>query len=519
MTAPLVHYFSPMPPVRSGIADYSRDLLPAIERRMNVMLAESAAEPTPAGTLPLYQMGNNIHHEEIYRRAVEEPGLTVLHDYVLHHLLGEMTLSRGDEAGYAAAIGYHHGGAGIATARARNAGVFGDLQQFILEANGELLDRSFAAIVHSEDAARRIRERRPDYPVHVVPMGVPPAVLPSREEARERLGIRPDAFLCASFGFITPIKCIDLVIRAMARVRREMPGAELCLVGEVSPYVPVEDLIAQHDLHGAVRVAGFVDQAAWNDYVAAVDVCLNLRYPTAGETSASLIKLLAAGKTVLVPRYRQFAEIPRDAAVFVDLSDREEELVYRYLVELGQNPELRRRIGLAAKEYAESHHTLDAAAAGYEAAILDALRNIDERRLAVESRTGASADWPRQSRVPGIMKGTIEASSRMKARQGSSVRFAPRVRNLGDTIFLANPGTGGDRNYVVLDVRLRQSQSKASRRGWYDLPADLLPGKSCLVPVTLQLPNEVGPWEIRLTLRNVGFGKFSEHRRVRLSEQ
>ena len=45
---------------------------------------------TKGGRVPLYQMGNNSHHEGVLALAWERPGLLVLHDMVLHHLLVEV---------------------------------------------------------------------------------------------------------------------------------------------------------------------------------------------------------------------------------------------------------------------------------------------------------------------------------------------------------------------------------------------------------------------------------------------
>ena len=73
------NYHAPPPGSPTGVADYAESLRRALE---------------PYGPLPvpLYHLGNNRLHTEIYRRALEEPGVIVLHDAVLHHfLLGTLT--------------------------------------------------------------------------------------------------------------------------------------------------------------------------------------------------------------------------------------------------------------------------------------------------------------------------------------------------------------------------------------------------------------------------------------------
>ena len=110
-------YISPLPPVRSGIADYSVDLLPALAALADVRLIRlpdlpvsheierswplaPAAETGRDGRLPLYQMGNNHYHRGVLDLAMRVPGVLTLHDVVLHHLLLEITLGRNDPQGF-----------------------------------------------------------------------------------------------------------------------------------------------------------------------------------------------------------------------------------------------------------------------------------------------------------------------------------------------------------------------------------------------------------------------------------
>src|SRR6266550_6412991 len=107
-----VAYFSPMPPERTGIAHYSAMLLPALREKVDVEVVSGNRQPTTGN--PIYHLGNNLHHEWIYNAALENPGVVVLHDVVLHHLIVEMTLARGDADAYAAALRANHGEVGEA---------------------------------------------------------------------------------------------------------------------------------------------------------------------------------------------------------------------------------------------------------------------------------------------------------------------------------------------------------------------------------------------------------------------
>src|SRR5687767_1618231 len=104
---PRLAWFTPLPPVRSGIAQYNRELLPALSSSHQIDLFvdglpehfEPPAENTPVFTahdfvwkhlrepydLVVYQLGNAPCHDYMWAYLVRYPGLVVLHDGQLHH--------------------------------------------------------------------------------------------------------------------------------------------------------------------------------------------------------------------------------------------------------------------------------------------------------------------------------------------------------------------------------------------------------------------------------------------------
>jgi len=100
-----VAYYSPLPPERSGIADYSALLLPALRRRMEVEVARRRRPALRRTDVALYHVGNNPQaHGWIVDALRRRPGVVVLHDLVLHHLVAGLTLARGNPSGYIAAM-------------------------------------------------------------------------------------------------------------------------------------------------------------------------------------------------------------------------------------------------------------------------------------------------------------------------------------------------------------------------------------------------------------------------------
>ncbi len=379
-------YFSPLNPVQSGISDYSEELLPYLARGAEIDVYIDRYKPAnpalgpgvtvlpartfdrAAGRRPydsvVYQMGNSPAHAYIYARLLRTPGVLVLHEFVLHHLRMWMALNRGRGNRYLATMAATYGAAGRAAAERVLLGQHPEaLFEFPLVE--EALERAAGVIVHSRYMADQVQRVRPGVPLAVVNMGVPLPPYVPESEARARLGIDPDVFVLASIGHLNPYKRLNVALRAFKAFSLRRPRSLFLLVGSRSPNYDVDRMIGMLGLGDRVRVVGYAPPPAFADYLAAADVCINLRYPTAGETSAALLRIMGGGKPVLVSRVGSFTELPDAAAGKVDVGDIEEELLLAYLEFLAARPDLRAAMGRAARRYVGTQHTLEGAAQGY----------------------------------------------------------------------------------------------------------------------------------------------------------
>ena len=393
--------WSPLPPLRSGIADYSAELLPALARLLEVELIvpEGWRPPGPALTglaahperafpgllaagrfdAVLYQLGNNRdYHASIYRALLEHPGVVALHEYVLHHLVRDLTLHAGDPAAYVREMRYAYGLTGEAVAR-RCLATGVPLDPWSYPLFERVVDRSLGVLVHNQFTRRRVQASRPLARLAVVPhhLSLGDRPLPEAAAARAALGLAPDAFVVASFGFLTAAKRPRPLLRAFARLRRRVPRAVLLLVGEVSPHFDLA-AVALPELMAGVTVTGRLELDRFLLHMAAADVAVNLRPPTAGETSGTFIRLLGLGKAVVASRVGAFAEVPEGCCAQVDVDDSEEELLAAFLERLEADPELRRAMGENARRWAAAHHSLEGSARGYA----ELLRQVVAERAA-----------------------------------------------------------------------------------------------------------------------------------------
>ena len=102
------------------------------------------------------------------------------------------------------------------------------------------------------------------------------------------------------FGFLKPYKRIAESLRAFRRLLRVQPNAKMILVGEPHPDFPLQSLIDGSVCTASVRVLGFTPIEDFVGYMAACDIVLNLRFPTVGESSGTLLRSLGLGRAVMV---------------------------------------------------------------------------------------------------------------------------------------------------------------------------------------------------------------------------
>jgi glycosyltransferase involved in cell wall biosynthesis/SAM-dependent methyltransferase len=346
-----VALFTPLPPARSGIADYSEALVEELQHRVELDVFSQSAPTFDAARYDgiLYQVGNNGFHDFVYETALRHPGVVVLHESNLHHLIAHLTIKRGDWDAYVRECEYEGGSeARVFAERVRKLEVGPDYEGLAM--TRRLLERSRGVIVHSRFMEEAVRQGGFTGPIAVIPHGawIPEA---DRNAYRHRLGLDEFAPLAGIFGFLKPYKRIAESLRAFKRLVRVLPNARMILVGEPHAEFPVESLIRSMGLSAQVRVLGFTPIEEFTGYLAACDVVLNLRYPTVGESSGTMLRALGLAKPVLVSELGSFAEFPEDICVKIPVGAGEEDLIFEYLNLLLSRPEVAREMGARAKKY------------------------------------------------------------------------------------------------------------------------------------------------------------------------
>ena len=340
-----------MPPTKSGIADYSAVLVEHLNEiaSVDVFTARPAVFDPSSYDALLYQLGNNPHHEFVYEMALEYPGTVVMHESNLHHLLASLTIRRDDWDSYVLECEHDGGPQALAFAqRVRKLEVGPDYEGVPMLRR--ILEHSKAAIVHSKAVEFDLRNAGFKGPIARIPHG---AWLPEpdRMTFRDKLGLDESTPLIGVFGFLKPYKRIAESLRAFRRLVRLRDDVKMILVGESHPDFPLAELIRSLGLSEHVRMLGFTPLEDFAGYISAVDIVLNLRFPTVGESSGTLLRSLGLGQPVLVSNVGSFAEFPDSICLKVPIDSREEDTIFEYLNLLVSRPELGREIGARARDW------------------------------------------------------------------------------------------------------------------------------------------------------------------------
>ncbi len=352
--APQVGFYSPFPPARTGVADYSAALLAELRRHGAIRVDPARCDAA------LYHLGNNAQHAAIYRRALEHPGVIVLHDAVLHHfLLGQL-----DRASYIQEFVYNYGewNRGLAEDLWRSRAASGsDPRYFAYPMLRRVAERSRAVVVHNPAAADTVRCHAANARVVEIPHLFHGPALPAAAEAeryRQRIGVSPAACLFGVFGYLRESKRLYSVVQAFESVHRELPNTALLVAGEFASSDLARGIEPLLTGAGIVRLPFLKEHEFWLA-ASAVDAAINLRYPAAGESSGIAVRLMGIGKPVLVTESKEYARVPEDACIRIPSGPAEVDSLKAHLALLTSMTEVARAIGRRGAGHIREHHRVE----------------------------------------------------------------------------------------------------------------------------------------------------------------
>ena len=404
-------WFSPVPPVRSGVAACTADLVPALraEHLIDVFVDEPVARLTRTARsahdfiwmnrlapydLTVFQVGNSSHHDYSWPYLFRFPGLTVLHDVRLHHARAAALLRVHRAADYRAEFAWNHPEIRSDLAELAVAG-FDTRLYYHWPMTRLIVQASRMVAVHAPTLAEELRADIPGARIEPVRLGHGVA-LPAREllaaraAARAQFGLPDDAIVFGCFGGLTPEKRVPQILSAFAATLPYAPGARLLLAGSPAAHYDVAAEISRRGLEPYTHLTGYLDtDEELTGAIAASDVAMNLRWPTAGEVSGPWLRALALGRATIIVDLAHLATVPaldprswqptlrradRSApvCVAVDISDEDHSLRLA-MRRLAADAPLRAALGRAAAAYWHARHSVAGMVDDYRRLIAEAL--------------------------------------------------------------------------------------------------------------------------------------------------
>lgn len=385
-----VAYFSPFNPQKSGISDFSEEWLARfaeMKKEFDIEIDIFTEKPISnnylqekytvrridemnAGVseeydLKLYHVGNNAEgHEKIIEKFNQFPGILELHEISLHNLVVNLTVARNDVAGYLKLVEYSHGKRGLSIAENyfRNGGEMPwERDSLEMTVSRHLTDKAQAVIVHSDFVKQMIKAVNISIPVINIPLhtaDIAGDYAEDQKAARSRLRLSDNKLIFASFGFATPSKRIIPILDALKKIKENGKEFLYIIVGELHDK-NITASIKNHGLSENVVITGFTSLEAFKDYMLACDIAVNLRYPTQGESSAAVHRLMGMGKPIVVTNIGTFQEYPDNTVLKVRCDKNETDDIYKALADLHGDKALREKYSLNALKYAGEHFGLD----------------------------------------------------------------------------------------------------------------------------------------------------------------
>ncbi len=391
-------FVSPLPPEKTGIANYSAELLPGLLDYFDIELVTdqpSITLPPALSTLPhrslawfaangngydriIYQFGNSPFHSHMFALLRQHPGVVVLHDFFLSGVLAYEEISGTMPSIWSEELYHSHGHAAV---QARFSANGPEQAKNIYPCNLDVLQTARGVIVHSSHSQTLARQW---YGIHaaddwkVVPHVRTPPASTDRTAARKALRISEDAFIVCSFGFVDPTKLSHRLLETWLSSRLCMdPSCQLVLVGANHGGDYGRQLASRIRSSGhqdKIHITGWTEDEVYRQYLEAADIGVQLRTLSRGETSGAVLHCMNFGLPTIVNAHGSMVDLPEDAVWKLPDSFTDAALV-EALESLWESRPRRVELGSAARRLIQARHSPSLCASLYAEAVDAAYKN------------------------------------------------------------------------------------------------------------------------------------------------
>ena len=373
------NWFAPLPPAKSGIADFTVNLLPTLAAHVELTLwtdqtewdlaIEKYAEVRQFKELPsrelnrvelnIYHLGNDAtFHSSIWEVASRHSGLVVLHDICLQHFFAGLAREgpQNQEA-YLESMLRLHGEEGLAAALdyVKN-GVFDFAFSERFPLTSRPLENALGVLVHTSAAFDSISQEA-RLPVIYSPLPYTPQIRSVKNDSADLTPQVSPVLRLIMCGFIGLNRRLQSILRAIGSFP-ERSRLHLDVYGTIAELKSVEKDINLLGITDLVTLHGYCSESVLDKAFSEADLALNLRFPTMGECSLSQLRFWEHALPTLVTPVGWYASLPRDTVAYVHQENEESDL-HHHFTEYLTTPEIYRRMGQNGRSYLLENHSAE----------------------------------------------------------------------------------------------------------------------------------------------------------------
>ncbi len=378
-------FISPLPPEKSGIANYSAELLTELTQHYAIDVIVQQPKVTDSwinalchvqtvswfkehaqeyeGRI-LYQMGNSVFHEHMFELLAFYPGIVVLHDFFMSGILSHLELRKTDPGVWSRALYDSHGYHALFERYQENV----NLEEVIFKypVNFKILKHASAIIAHSHFSHQLLKQWYGDNVSqilwkHIPHMRVLPPTVTAlmKQKMKKLLGFKTKDFVVCSFGLTGKLKLNDRLLNTwLTSPLAQDPRCHLVFVGENGEGAfgsRLEKQIAMSHTAGTIKITGFVSQEIYQQYLVAADMAVQLRMKSLGETSGAVLDCMGYGLPMIINARGTMNEIPKESVYFLPEKFLDAEL-QEALVHFKEQSDFRETLSENAREHIKNHH-------------------------------------------------------------------------------------------------------------------------------------------------------------------
>lgn len=387
---PKIAYFSPLPPKKSGIANYNAALVPFLSKYWDIdffiddydciddfLISNfdifSFADFDELNSVKkydsiIYHFGNSNNHIYMFDMIKKHPGIVVLHDTFLSGVVYWMTARLGKIDEFVDEVIYSHGEHGQKLVnKAKKNLISWDELIWNLQINKRILDNATKIIVHSNWDKENITKLYPqlDSKISVIPLCTKIRESYNKNATKTKLGFSKDDFVICTFGFVVSTKKIDSILKNSHKFLKKHANAKLAIVGDLEDQYGeiVKKISKDLGIEDKVIFTDHVSEERYGQYLDICDVCIQLRKNFRGGGSLTVNQALGAGLTTIISDEGPFKEYPDHTVIKLNPSD--EKNLSDILENLYENPQKRIDLAENAKNFAITALLVDYCAQKY----------------------------------------------------------------------------------------------------------------------------------------------------------